>query len=104
MYSPRGKKRPFIPWMPYHLQTFYSFLKLLLSQFMSHRRKIKKKIYPVMSSHRNHECRIYVGNLPPDIRTKDIEELFHKFGKITFIDLKNRRGPPFSFVEFDDPR
>lgn len=45
MYSPRGKKRPFIPWMPYHLQTFYSFLKLLLSQFMSHRRKIKKKIY-----------------------------------------------------------
>ena len=21
-----------------------------------------------------------------------------------FIDLKNRRGPPFAFVEFDDPR
>ncbi|RWS28937.1 Serine/arginine-rich splicing factor 1-like protein [Leptotrombidium deliense] len=57
-----------------------------------------------MSSHRNNECRIYVGNLPPDIRTKDIEDLFYKFGKITFIDLKNRRGPPFSFVEFEDPR
>ncbi|KAF0297674.1 Serine/arginine-rich splicing factor 1 [Amphibalanus amphitrite] len=50
------------------------------------------------------ECRIYVGNLPPDIRTKDIEDLFYKFGKIVFIDLKNRKGPPFAFVEFEDPR
>ena len=24
------------------------------------------------------ECRIYVGNLPPDIRSKDIEDLFYK--------------------------
>lgn len=55
-------------------------------------------------SYRNNDCRIYVGNLPPDIRTKDIEDLFYKFGKITFIDLKNRRGPPFAFVEFEDPR
>lgn len=50
------------------------------------------------------ECRIYVGNLPPDIRTKDIEDLFYKFGKVMFVDLKNRRGPPFAFVEFEDPR
>lgn len=50
------------------------------------------------------ETRIYVGNLPPDIRTKDIEDLFYKFGKVMFVDLKNRRGPPFAFVEFDDPR
>ena len=50
------------------------------------------------------ECRIYVGNLPPDIRTKDIQDLFYKFGKVSFVDLKNRRGPPFAFVEFDDPR
>lgn len=40
----------------------------------------------------NSECRIYVGNLPPDIRTKDIQDLFHKFGKVQFVDLKNRRG------------
>ncbi|GFO19840.1 Arginine/serine-rich splicing factor [Plakobranchus ocellatus] len=52
----------------------------------------------------NKDSRIYVGNLPPDIRTRDIEDLFYKFGKITFIDLKNRRGPPFAFVEFEDPR
>ncbi|KAF2363530.1 RNA recognition motif domain [Trinorchestia longiramus] len=50
------------------------------------------------------ENRIYVGNLPPDIRSKDIEDLFYKFGKIMFIDLKNRKGPPFAFVEFEDPR
>ena len=57
-----------------------------------------------MSSGGRSDCRIYVGNLPPDIRTKDIEDLFYKFGKITFIDLKNQRGPPFAFVEFEDPR
>lgn len=55
-------------------------------------------------SHSRSDCRIYVGNLPPDIRTKDIQDLFYKFGKVTFVDLKNRRGPPFAFVEFEDPR
>ena len=27
-----------------------------------------------------------------------------RYGKIVFIDLKNRRGPPFAFVEFEEPR
>ncbi|KAK6190145.1 hypothetical protein SNE40_002076 [Patella caerulea] len=57
-----------------------------------------------MSYRPTNDSRIYVGNLPPDIRNKDIEDLFYKFGRITFIDLKNRRGPPFAFVEFEDPR
>ncbi len=35
---------------------------------------------------------------------QDVEDLFHKYGAIAFIDLKNRRGPPFAFVEFEDPR
>lgn len=49
--------------------------------------------------------RVFVGNLPPDIRTKDVEDLFHKFGEgISFVDLKTRRGPPFAFVEFYDSR
>ncbi|KAL5016071.1 hypothetical protein ScPMuIL_005660 [Solemya velum] len=55
-------------------------------------------------SYRNNDSRIYVGNLPPDIRSRDIEDLFYKFGRITFVDLKTRRGPPFAFVEFEDPR
>jgi len=50
------------------------------------------------------DAKIYVGNLPPDIRTKDIENLFYKYGKIVFVDLKNRKGPPFAFIEFDDHR
>lgn len=48
--------------------------------------------------------RLYVGNLPPDIREKDVEDLFYKFGKIEFVDLKNRRGPPFAFIQFNDRR
>ena len=66
----------------------------------------------------NNECRIYVGNLPPDIREKDIEDMFYKFGSIADIDLKNKRPPsfsgsgsererfgtPFAFVEFYDRR
>lgn len=66
--------------------------------------KKKKKQNGNKMSHRNNECRIYVGNLPPDIRTKDIQDLFHKYGKVSFVDLKNRRGPPFAFVEFEDSR
>lgn len=53
----------------------------------------------------SNDCRIYVGNLPPDIRSKDVEDLFYKYGAIRDIDLKNRRGgPPFAFVQFEDPR
>ena len=50
------------------------------------------------------ECRIYVGNLPSDIRERELDDLFYKYGKIRCIDLKTRRGSPFAFVEFDDPR
>lgn len=55
-------------------------------------------------SRRDNMKRIFVGNLPPDVRSREIEDLFYKFGKIAFIDLKTRRGPPFAFVEFHDYR
>jgi len=48
--------------------------------------------------------KIYVGNLPPDVRTRDIEDIFYKYGKIAMVELKNQKGPPFAFVEFEDPR
>ncbi|KAK3752737.1 hypothetical protein QZH41_018711, partial [Actinostola sp. cb2023] len=39
------------------------------------------------------------------VREKDLENVFYKYGHIADIDLKNRRGgPPFAFVEFEDPR
>lgn len=52
----------------------------------------------------NNECKVYVGNLPADIRARDLEDLFYKYGKIVDVDLHNRRGPPFAFIEFEDPR
>jgi arginine/serine-rich splicing factor 1/9 len=46
------------------------------------------------------ESRVYVGNLPPDVRQKDLEDVFSKYGKILYIDIKGHpaRGPPFGFV------
>ncbi|KAI6652020.1 Serine/arginine-rich splicing factor 1A [Oopsacas minuta] len=52
----------------------------------------------------NNDCRVYVGNLPDDVRNRDIEDIFYKFGKIRDIDLhiRGRRMPAFAFLEFDD--
>ena len=52
----------------------------------------------------NNEAKVYVGNLPPDCRTRDLEDIFYKYGKIVDIDLHSSRRPPFAFVEFVDPR
>ncbi|KAL5108722.1 Serine/arginine-rich splicing factor 1 [Taenia crassiceps] len=48
--------------------------------------------------------KIYIGNLPPDVRTKDLDSIFSKYGRIADIDLKRRRGPPFAFIEYEDER
>lgn len=54
------------------------------------------------------DSKVYVGNLPDDIRETDIEDIFYKYGKVRHIDIKNGGGrgggPPFAFLEFDDPR
>ncbi|XP_006417606.2 serine/arginine-rich splicing factor SR30 [Eutrema salsugineum] len=48
---------------------------------------------------------IYVGNLPGDIRMREVEDLFCKYGTIVDIDLKIPPRPPgYAFVEFEDPR
>lgn len=49
--------------------------------------------------------RIYVGNLPMDVRESEIEDLFYKCGRITRVDVKQVSRPPaFAFVEFEDER
>eukprot|EP00250_Pteridium_aquilinum_P014554 c2205_g1_i1 orf=349-1185(-) len=54
---------------------------------------------------RNPSCTIYVGNLPGDVREEEIEDLFHKYGRIVDIELKLPPRPPgFCFVEFEDAR
>lgn len=50
------------------------------------------------------ESRIYVGNLPTNVRAKDVEDIFTKYGRVLYVDLKDRRPPYFAFVEFEDPR
>ena len=60
----------------------------------------------------SNESKVYVGNLPPEIRMRDLEDVFYKYGKIVDVDLHNNssrgggseRGAPFAFVEFEDPR
>uniref|UniRef100_A0A0E0L1K9 RRM domain-containing protein n=1 Tax=Oryza punctata TaxID=4537 RepID=A0A0E0L1K9_ORYPU len=43
---------------------------------------------------------IYVGNLPGDIREREVEDLFYKYGRIVDIDLKIPPRPPgYAFVE-----
>ncbi|GJN14170.1 hypothetical protein PR202_gb00959 [Eleusine coracana subsp. coracana] len=54
---------------------------------------------------RRNNCTIYVGNLPGDIREREVEDLFYKYGRIVDIDLKVPPRPPgYAFVEFEDPR
>ncbi|KAK7392034.1 hypothetical protein VNO78_20460 [Psophocarpus tetragonolobus] len=48
---------------------------------------------------------IYVGNLPGDIRLREVEDLFYKYGSIVDVDLKiPPRAPGYAFVEFEDAR
>lgn len=48
--------------------------------------------------------KLFVGNLPSDISSKEMDDLFFKFGKIHSIDIKRDGKKPFAFVEFDDDR
>lgn len=49
--------------------------------------------------------RVFVGNLPIDIKERELEDLFSKYGKIRDIDIKNPSRPPaFAFITFDDAR
>ncbi|XP_038686320.1 serine/arginine-rich splicing factor SR34A [Tripterygium wilfordii] len=48
---------------------------------------------------------IYVGNLPLDIREREVEDLFYKYGRILDIELKIPPRPPcYCFVEFENAR
>jgi len=45
-------------------------------------------------------CRIYIGNLPPDCREKDLDRFFKGYGRKTDVLIKQG----FGFVEFEDYR
>ncbi|ETN80480.1 hypothetical protein NECAME_09153 [Necator americanus] len=50
------------------------------------------------------DTRIFVGNLPPDVREKDLEDIFAKYGRTRSVHIKGGRGALFAFVEFEDSR
>lgn len=62
--------------------------------------------YGSSSSNKKMDTKVYVGNLPREVRGRELEDLFFKYGKIIEIDLKDKRegAPPFAFIDFEDPR
>ena len=50
------------------------------------------------------EGKIYVGNLPANVRQSEVEDLFYKYGRIVDISLKGGNGSSFAFVTFEDGR
>ncbi len=49
--------------------------------------------------------RIFVGNLPLDIKERELEDIFYKYGDIRRINVKTPNKPPaYAFVEFYDRR
>ena len=59
-----------------------------------------------MNRSNTNDCRLYVGNLPDDVRERELEDVFYKYGTIKDVELKlpKGRGTPYAFIEFDDPR
>lgn len=44
--------------------------------------------------------RLYVGHVSSRTRTRDLEDLFGRYGRVRYVDMKHE----FAFVEFSDPR
>ena len=45
-------------------------------------------------------AKIYVGNLPMDIMERDLDDMFGRYGRIRYIELKVPTRPPsFAFIE-----
>nr|CAB3472047.1 unnamed protein product [Digitaria exilis] len=44
--------------------------------------------------------RLYVGRISSRMRTGDLEDIFSRYGRVRYVDMKHE----FAFVEFSDPR
>jgi len=56
-----------------------------------------------MSRRNDSETKIYVGGLPDDATSQELEDVFHRFGRIRKVWVA-RRPPGFAFIEFEDIR
>ena len=50
--------------------------------------------------------KVYVGNLPGDVRQRELEDLFYKYGRVVDVSIKggSRTSSAFAFVQFEDAR
>jgi len=57
-------------------------------------------------SRRRENCRLYVGNLPPDVREGELDDIFRKYGRIRDIDVKIGKSGTmaYAFVEYESLR
>jgi len=46
-------------------------------------------------------CRVFMGNLPNDVRERDVERFFDRYGRVRNIFIKDGK---YGFCEFDDYR
>merc|ERR1739838_204669 len=92
----------------------FKFLSVVMQ--MSNYSKASKKvnkfwldqfIYPgftdLLTNKMERDCKVYVGNLPADVRENEVDDLFYKYGRIRNVTLKSKYEAAFAFVEFDDP-
>jgi len=48
---------------------------------------------------------LFLGNLGRDVTSKDLEDIFDKYGRIERCDVKNKgNGAVFAFMEFEEER
>jgi len=50
------------------------------------------------------EPRIFVSGLPEDIREREIDDLYYRYGRIDYIELRSGRRGPYAIVCFYDDR
>ncbi|KAG0059707.1 hypothetical protein BGZ90_004354, partial [Linnemannia elongata] len=47
---------------------------------------------------------LFLGRLSQDTRSRDLEDLFNKYGRVTRLDIKRGVNSSFGFVEYEDIR
>lgn len=47
---------------------------------------------------------LFIGRVPPEASSQDLEDIFKKYGRISRCDVKNGQSYNYGFVEFEDKR
>ncbi|ORY49810.1 hypothetical protein BCR33DRAFT_553051 [Rhizoclosmatium globosum] len=72
----------------------YSFVREFVKLFWKKAEKSKTIL----------EMSLFIGRLPSELKVRDLEDIFNKFGRISRLDIKRGASFNFAFVEFEDKR